>query len=92
MACKMTCSDQGLLWPLPAGEFHLSKTLVPVATENSVQLAAVDAADQQSEDLVTRFYNEVCFPWSHLARLHTQWPLIRCTPDFSLTLLQCPEF
>ena len=46
MECKMTCSGNGTLWPLPRGPFQLSGDLERFLDESSVQLGRMDMAQQ----------------------------------------------
>ena len=43
MECKMTCADEGLLWPLPTISHSVSKTLDIFPDETYVSLDAIDA-------------------------------------------------
>ncbi len=44
MECKMTCSGEGTLWPLPSGAFSLSSELASFFAESSVQITLLDAS------------------------------------------------
>ncbi len=46
LECKMTCSPQGTLWPLPSGNFSLSAELARFYDESSVQLGQMDMAQE----------------------------------------------
>ncbi len=41
LECKMTCSDEGTLWPLPTGEFSLSKTLIKLDAEDNFVIGSL---------------------------------------------------
>ena len=43
MACKMTCSGEGLLWPLPTGSFSLSEELAYFNDVPDIALGSVEA-------------------------------------------------
>lgn len=52
MECKMICSDEGLLWPLPTGKFTLSKELVPIS-------GILFKEKSNSFDKLSEFFEEV---------------------------------
>lgn len=58
MACKMTCSGQGLLWPLPTAGYALSEELAYFYDETGIALARIEAPDEAGK-FVRRFYDEV---------------------------------
>lgn len=58
MECKMTCSDQGLVWPLPTGSLSLSKELEVFADEYSIALVAFNSTPTV-EFLAKKFFTDV---------------------------------
>ena len=58
MECKMTCSDQGLVWPLPTGPMVLSKQLVAFPDENGIALRNF-ATTANVEFLAKKFFTDV---------------------------------
>ena len=74
MACKMTCSGQGLLWPLPTVAYSLSEELAFFYDETGIALTRIEAGDEAGM-FVRRFY-DVVFEGSYLAAMKVGFPIV----------------
>ena len=67
LECKMTCSDQGLLWPLPTGSFQLSKTMRNFPDESVLQLVSI-IGTPEVDQLLRSFFVEAFLPYLNASR------------------------
>lgn len=72
--CKMTCSDNGLLWPLPKHVRHLSKTLTLVQKVDDFVLESLNM-DTQSQSLLQEFFDD---GFKDYLRKMLKDPKVRC--------------